>query len=241
MLMPYHPYQIRSRQPLPGLGWRLAAGMLVALLLAGCASGPVYEARQSSGSPTEDYPIRAATRSVTLTVPVATDGTLTAEDRARVVAFFEQWRDKGAPAHEVRLSVQGVNPAIVPLALARIRALAQPRGLALIAEAPATEAPPGITLRGRRMVAVAPECPAESAATNDFNNRTSPALGCSLQRSLAAMIDNPNDLLVARGTSPADGPRLARVIDQYRQGQPTAANTESTGNASIVKSVGGKN
>ena len=227
---------------------RMAAGVLVALLpvllLTGCAEHGERQAKHYP--PTQDYPITAAVGDVRLTVPVAADGTLSDDNRTRVVAFLDQWKSKGGAAGGVRLSIHGVSPAVAPLALTRVRSLAQPRGLTLVTEPPPADfaspntASPGITLRGSRLMAVAPECPPETGASNDFNNQTSPAFGCSLQRSLAAMIDNPNDLITPRGASPADGSRIARVIDQYRLGKDTSAQT-GTSNASIATSVGGKN
>ena len=44
-------------------------------------------------------------------------------------------------------------------------------------------------------------------------------LGCASQRNLAAMIDNPADLVQPRGEAPAYAARRSVAIDKYRQGQ----------------------
>src|SRR5262249_13193123 len=47
-------------------------------------------------------------------------------------------------------------------------------------------------------------------------------LGCSTQRNLAAMVDNPADLVQPRGETEAYEARRTTVLDKYRQGQSTA-------------------
>jgi pilus assembly protein CpaD len=47
-------------------------------------------------------------------------------------------------------------------------------------------------------------------------------LGCSSQRNLAAMIDNPADLVQPRGDTPAYTARRTVVLDKYRKGESTA-------------------
>jgi pilus assembly protein CpaD len=43
--------------------------------------------------------------------------------------------------------------------------------------------------------------------------------GCANQRNLAAMVDNPTDLVQPRGTTPSYTPRRTVVIDKYKNGQ----------------------
>jgi pilus assembly protein CpaD len=44
-------------------------------------------------------------------------------------------------------------------------------------------------------------------------------LGCAQQRNLAAMVDNPADLVQPRGEAPAYSARRSVAIDKYRLGQ----------------------
>ncbi len=46
--------------------------------------------------------------------------------------------------------------------------------------------------------------------------------GCATQSNLAAMVDNPSDLLGPRASTPADQARRATVIEKYRKGEVTA-------------------
>ena len=73
-----------------------------------------------------------------------------------------------------------------------------------------------------RYVATAPACPSlaivgPSVNDNDFE----PTLGCSNRGNLAAMVNDPADLLGSRAVAPADGARAGAVIERYRT--PAAA------------------
>ncbi len=52
-------------------------------------------------------------------------------------------------------------------------------------------------------------------------------LGCASQRNLAAMVDNPADLVQPRSETPPYTARRNTVFDKYRQGQNTATTVES--------------
>ena len=54
-------------------------------------------------------------------------------------------------------------------------------------------------------------------------NRNYFDFGCATQQNLAAMVDNPLDLLYPRGLTPADAARRATVLDKYRKGEPFTA------------------
>jgi pilus assembly protein CpaD len=47
-------------------------------------------------------------------------------------------------------------------------------------------------------------------------------LGCANQRNLAAMVENPADLVQPRGETPAWSGRRSTVLDKYRKGESTA-------------------
>ncbi|HEY6833482.1 MAG TPA: CpaD family pilus assembly protein [Pseudolabrys sp.] len=54
--------------------------------------------------------------------------------------------------------------------------------------------------------------------SKDFENRPYWNLGCATQRNLAAMVDNPADLVQPRGETPAYAARRSVAIDKYRTG-----------------------
>ncbi len=47
-------------------------------------------------------------------------------------------------------------------------------------------------------------------------------LGCAYQRNIAAMVDNPADLVQPRGETPIYTARRSVVLDKYRKGENTA-------------------
>jgi pilus assembly protein CpaD len=72
--------------------------------------------------------------------------------------------------------------------------------------------------------ATGPECGnfSENVGVSPENMRT-PNFGCATQRNLAAMVEDPRDLIAPRGEEPASSARRATVIKAYREGQNTAA------------------
>ena len=56
-----------------------------------------------------------------------------------------------------------------------------------------------------------------------FRNRNYSNFGCATQANLAAMTDNPLDLVYPRALSPADAARRSTVLDKYRRGEAYAA------------------
>ena len=82
-----------------------------------------------------------------------------------------------------------------------------------------------IKINYTKLVATAGPCglwphdlgPSLDAAYTD--NRNYWNLGCASQRNLAAMVDNPADLVQPRGETPAYAPRRSVAIDHYRKGE----------------------
>jgi pilus assembly protein CpaD len=60
---------------------------------------------------------------------------------------------------------------------------------------------------------------------------------CAHQQNLAALIEDPRDLLQPRQQDPSDAMRRGTVLDKYRKGEPTAAQTESSQEGGEVSNV----
>jgi pilus assembly protein CpaD len=67
-----------------------------------------------------------------------------------------------------------------------------------------------------------------------FENQPPWNFGCASQRNLAAMVDNPADLVQPRGETPADVTRRTQVMGAYRQGQPTGTQYPATDMSTIA-------
>jgi pilus assembly protein CpaD len=91
--------------------------------------------------------------------------------------------------------------------------------------APADTALPSIKISYARLTAEAGPCgtwPMDLGPTADsayFSNRPFWNLGCSTQRNLASMVDNPADLVQPRGEVPAYQARRSVSTDKYRKGE----------------------
>jgi len=57
-----------------------------------------------------------------------------------------------------------------------------------------------------------------------FDNKPYWNFGCASQRNLAAMVDNPSDLVQPRPETPSYTPRRAEAFEKYRAGNTTATN-----------------
>jgi pilus assembly protein CpaD len=55
-----------------------------------------------------------------------------------------------------------------------------------------------------------------------FENKDYYNYGCSYQRNMAAMIDNPSDLEQPRSETPSYTTRRTAAFEKYRKGNPTS-------------------
>lgn len=112
-----------------------------------------------------------------------------------------------------------------PEAWADVSRVAAARGLVLADGAPVTagQVPPGmIRVIASRATASVPGCPAWNADKLDPTPLTSPNFGCATNSNLAAMIANPEDLVVGQDPSTRGSATTAtRAIRTYREQQPT--------------------
>jgi pilus assembly protein CpaD len=90
-----------------------------------------------------------------------------------------------------------------------------------------------------RFEAHAPECAPlwEQDLAHQSNNQPWESFGCATEANLAAMIEDPSDLLHPRDMAPRDSGRRAVVFDAYREGRPTGA-TRSEQEHAAVSEVG---
>lgn len=76
-----------------------------------------------------------------------------------------------------------------------------------------------------RFEAQAPECAPlwRQDLAHQSNNQPWESFGCATQANLAAMVEDPRDLLQPRDMDPRDGGRRDEVMEHYRQGEVTHA------------------
>jgi pilus assembly protein CpaD len=147
--------------------------------------------------------------------------------RARVAAFLDEFRERGNSP--LRASVSAPDAAGAARTAAAVKMLGQRRGLAegALVISDRTGSPPyGVTFHYTDLVVIPPTCLPETAESRTPDNAVSPNFGCSMERSLASMLARPADLLSPTAQEGADGARLGRVIEHYRQGKATQSEAE---------------
>ncbi|MBI5112941.1 MAG: CpaD family pilus assembly protein [Rhodovulum sp.] len=212
---------------------------LAVLLMAGLVGACTTTAREQTGSVPSDYrlrhPITVQEGDQAMELFIGTNrGGLNPNQRAQVLSFARSWQREATGGIVIELPAGTPNERAAADALPEVQALLHAGGLPpnAIAVQPyrprlATQL---ATLRVRypRMVASAGPCGLwpDDLGPNYANpeymtNRPYHNLGCATQRNLAAMVDDPHDLVQPRGSTPIPSARRSVVLDKYQKGQPT--------------------
>jgi pilus biogenesis lipoprotein CpaD len=152
-------------------------------------------------------------RQETLVEAVPTTSLMGRNDRRRFLAFLDQASRGRLDALHLELR-GGSRAAARALAETARRAGVDPLKIRAVDAGPAGGR---VEVIATRYVAVAPECPSlavvgPSVNDNDFD----PTHGCSNRANLAAMVNDPRDLVGNDAVVPADGAYAARGIERYR-------------------------
>lgn len=194
--------------------WRYPA-LVLGLALAACnQQGQALTEGQPGDGYRTTYPIAVTEAPQTLDIPVGT-GTagLTADLRA-VIADFGADAAQNATGPVVVMTPQGsINQAAAERLARDIRAELRQAGVAagfLRAQSyPVADArvPAPIRLGFARIKAVSPPCGlwTEDVMPNGQTGTDGAEFGCATQANLAAMVENPNDLIIPRATAPVKG------------------------------------
>jgi pilus assembly protein CpaD len=177
--------------------------------------------------------IQEAERSVVIFVGHARGG-LTAEQRADVMGLAQTWLREGTGAILADVPVGTPNARAAADSFREVRALLSAAGIP----------PRGVVVRNyhpndpRQLATIRLNYPKISAVAGPcglwpedlgpsikdksyFENKPYYNFGCAYQRNMAAMIDNPSDLVQPRPETPAYTPRRSEGFDKYRKGTTT--------------------
>ncbi len=234
---------------------RVAAGVVGLLaiiagpvLLAGCTTTD-----EVTGSVPTDFrqrhPIvlKESPRTVELFIGTKR-GALTAAQRADVVAFARNWNHEATGGILIDLPAGTANEYAAANAAQEVRSILSaagvpPQGIEARSYRPAD---PGklatLKLSYPALIGSAGPCglwPYDLGPTYDREHNENVEywnFGCASQRNLAAMVDNPADLVQPRGETPSYTPRRTTVIEKYRTGQDpsTISNSGDKGKVSDV-------
>jgi|SRR5579871_183135 len=161
-------------------------------------------------------------------------GGLTAEQRADVMGLAQNWAQEGTGAINVDVPVDTPNARAAADSLREIKALlaaagVPPHGLVVRQYHPVDPYHmAAIRLGYPKMTAVAGPCgvwPEDLGPsiknTNYYENKQYYNFGCAYQRNMAAMVENPSDLVQPRPETPPYTPRRSEAFQKYRTGATT--------------------
>jgi pilus assembly protein CpaD len=214
--------------------YRMAGALVgLAVALGGCT---YTEAVVATASVPDDYrqrhpiAIQEADRSVVIFVGHARGG-LSASQRADVMGLAQIWLQEGTGAIQADVPVGTPNARTAADSLREIQSLlaaagVPPRGLAVRRYHPEDPRQMAtIRLNYPKISAVAGPCglwPEDIGSSfknkSYFENKQYYNFGCAYQRNMAAMVDNPSDLVQPRAETPAYTTRRTTAFEKYRKG-----------------------
>ncbi|WP_305988892.1 CpaD family pilus assembly protein [Roseibium sp. MMSF_3544] len=225
---------------------RLSAVSKSAFVIAGCLVAAGCQGRSESNAEllaSHDYryrhPIVITEEPETLDLPIGqSTRNLYGPIENTITAFAVESRRKGNGSVEILVPSGGANEAAVHAVTGDIRTALQRGGVTrshistrtYAVQDPKAEAP--IRLSYAALQATAGPCGAWPKNIGGGINRNLQYenYGCSTQANLAAMVDNPSDLITPRASTPVDQQRRAVVIENYRSGDVTTSSyTEGVG------------
>jgi pilus assembly protein CpaD len=178
--------------------------------------------------------IQEANRSITVFVGQARGG-LSAPQRADILGLAQTWISEGTGAIVAEVPIDTPNARAAESSFREIRTLlaaggVPSRGVVLRRDRPDDPLAFGtIRLSYPRIAAVAgpcglwPEDTGPSVLNSGYHeNKPYYNFGCANQRNLAAMVDNPSDLVQPRPETPAYTARRTTSFAKYRKGDSTA-------------------
>lgn len=230
-----------------GMSAVIVAGGL-ALALAGCAKS--VDPFAQTGAIDDDYrvnhPITIEEQVETLDVPVSAGTShLTAPMKANVAFFARNFIASGTSVIAVVAPSGSPNQVAAAGVAVEIEETLYRAGIDRrsidyrVYQASAAEKVAPVRVAFNHIAATTAPCgPWKDQAANSIQNRHYESFGCATQQNLAAMVDNPLDLLYPRGMTPADAARRADVLAKYRTGQGFTSDTSGQTGGAVATGVG---
>jgi pilus assembly protein CpaD len=220
-----------------------------ALAVCGCNTDQVAGVPSAPTDYRMRHPITIKEADRTLELFIGSNrSALTPTQRAQVLAFAESWRHDATGGVIVSLPAGSTNERAAADSLREIQSILAASGVP----------PAGIVVRTyraeQRNVATVrityPKITAQAGPCGLWPQDIGPSLnrdytenqpywnfGCATQRNLAAMVDNPSDLVQPRAETPIYTARRTTVVEKYRAGVSTAT-TYPSSDASKISDVG---
>src|SRR5471032_337445 len=216
--------------------FRMAGALLgLAVVLGACT----HTDEAVTASVPDDYrlhhpiAVQEADQSIVVFVGHARGG-LSASQRADVMGLAQTWLHEGTGAISADVPVDTPNARAAADSLREIQSLlasagVPPRGIIVHRYHPDDPRQMAtIRLNYPKISAVAGPCglwPDDLGPSikdkSYFENKEYYNFGCAYQRNMAAMVDNPSDLVQPRSETPAYTTRRSEAFEKYRKGNPS--------------------
>jgi pilus assembly protein CpaD len=182
------------------------------------------------------HPIAIQEADQTINIFVGTGrGGLTGPQQADVASVAQNWMREGTGRIVIDVPTRTPNARAAAVSLREIRGVLAASGVPANAVAVRDYQPSdprlfaAIRVNYPRVTATVGPCglwPEDLGPSVDnpgyLENKPSYNHGCAFQRNMAAMVENPADLVQPRGETPAYTPRRSIAFDKYRKGTTTA-------------------
>jgi pilus assembly protein CpaD len=229
-----------------------------AVVISGCAMFvcACNTDQQVAGVPDVPYdyrqrhPITMTEVNHTLEIFVGTSrGELNATQRAEVAHFAAFWRREATGGVAIELPAGASNERAAADSVHMIRSILAAGGVPPDSIVVRSYQAPGHNIAPIRVsypriggqagpCGLWPEDIGPSYNRDHFENQPIWNHGCATQRNLAAMVDNPADLVQPRGETPAFQMRRTVVIESYRQGESTGTAPATSADQAKISDLG---
>lgn len=202
--------------------------LAAAVSLAACATTPRPDAAPDAKLSTEQFPIKVEDQPREMLLAAHTQG-LSPNQRAALTELASDWRDTGRGPIRIQAPPGEAGRRIGDAARVALIAGGLPDNEVLLTpyDVQAADAPVKISFVKRQVVL--PDCAVQwGNMTSTSTNAVHQNFGCAVSANMAAQTADPADLLGARPMDPADAGRRQVVLDKYRRGEVTAADTPKT-------------
>jgi pilus assembly protein CpaD len=225
---------------------RLPLLLITASTLAACASvPPPPEGMAPTPTAADNHRIEVTQTAERLEVPVAAgDVALSNGSRAQLRAMANNYLRYGHGALVLSTPSGSANSDAASVVANETRMALVDAGISYAAVAGSSydgsgESAPPIIVSFARYEAQAPECAPlwEQDLAHQSNNQPWESFGCSTVSNIAALVEDPADLLRPRAEDPRDGGRRTTVMDAYREGTQTHATRSGDERVSISDAV----
>jgi len=214
--------------------------VVLATSVTGCTL-PLANSEDQLNQVNNRFPIKVEPQVASIVVPVGADGSLQARDGDRIRAFADAWKLRG---HGL-LGVSSEGPVAPEVALRDVRAILAAANVSetsmRVSADRVNDAGRGssVSLTFMTDMAVAESCEGNWSENVGEEPRNLPYLNfaCASQQNLAAILEDPRDLIQPRQQDPSDAMRRGIVLDKYRKGEPTATQTDTSKESGDVSNV----